>query len=169
MAVVLLADALTGFHFLGRVIDQKENFPLSGITTGEQVTITYDGEERIIDDLAEGESRMVTLDGTDWTFVRQRGMYYYRNGYGRLVSLLCLLVFAFFFYRHMAAGIKAAGQMTTGGKQEKELQLKLQLAATALVTAYLVGLLFNDSTLFTTPLVCIMAGMALAASHMCQK
>ena len=71
MAVVLLADALTGFHFLGRVIDQKETFPLSGITTGERVTITYDGEERIIDDLAEGESRTVTLDGTDWTFVRQ--------------------------------------------------------------------------------------------------
>ena len=253
VAVVLLADVLTGFHFLGRVIDQKESFPLSGITTGEQVTITYDGKERIIDDLAEGESRTVTLDGTDWTFVRQGGVYYYQNAYDRLVSLrkipaadlkgleylgsargyiwsrilpklprhifvgsgpdtfiitfpqddyvgkanyghnpmrliekahngylmiwlqtglvslLSLLVFVFFFYRHMAAGIKAAGQMTTGGKQEKELPLKLQLAATALVTAYLVGLLFNDSTLFTTPLVCIMAGMALAASHMCQK
>lgn len=253
VAVVLFADALTGFHFLGRVIDQKENFPLSGITTGEQVTITYDGEERIIDDLAEGESRTVTLDGTDWTFVRPGGVYYYQNAYDRLVSLrkipaadlkgleylgsargyiwsrilpklpqhilvgsgpdtfiitfpqddyvgkanyghnpmrliekahngylmiwlqtglvslLSLLVFVFFFYRHMAAGIKAAGQMTTGGKQERALPLKLQLAATALVTAYLVGLLFNDSTLFTTPLVCIMAGMALAASHMCQK
>lgn len=169
MAVVLLADALTGFHFLGRVIDQKETFPLSGITTGERVTITYDGEERIIDDLAEGESRTVTLDGTDWTFVRQGDVYYYQNGYGRLVSLLSLLVFAFFFCRHMAAGINSAGQMTTGGKQEKELQLKLQLAATALVTAYLVGLLCNDSTLFTTPLVCIMVGMALAASYMCQK
>jgi hypothetical protein len=254
LAAVLL-DAANDFHFLGRLRDQKEEHPLESITTGDEVTIVYDGKTQVIDDLTEGEVRAVTLDGREWNFILEDGVYSYINEFGKLdqipvvekvslggyeylgsarlyiwsrvlpllkkyfllgsgpdtfleafpqddyvgkanyshsvtmyiekahngylmcweqtgvISLLALLAFAAWLCVCFARSIKGKkalwkqnGQLEHNTGALLSVTDRMQLACFAALTAYAVGLLSNDSTLHTTPLACVLAGIVAAAS-----
>lgn len=256
ICLALLLDACTGFHFLGRMKDEKEQLHLSKITTGENVTIVYDGQMQVIDDLSEEEFKTVTLDDRDWVFTKKDGTYYYVNEFGKydqipeieaadfggyeylgsgrlyiwsrslplvkkyfllgsgpdtfieaypqndyvgkanyshLVTmyiekahngyLMCLVQTGFFAFaalivffgavwmkagknlRHFygrengkVAG-KAKGTAYGIRKESAPLVMRMQLAFYGMLAAYMAGLLFCDSTVFTTPFACVGLGI----------
>ena len=256
ICLALLLDACTGFHFLGRMQDEKEKLRLSKITTGENVTIVYDGKTQVIDDLSEEEFKTVTLDGRDWVFTKKDGTYYYVNEFGKydqipeieavdfggyeylgsgrlyiwsrslpLVKkyfllgsgpdtfieaypqndyvgkanyshsvtmyiekahngyLMCLVQTGFFafaalivffgavwmkagknlshFYGRANGKVAGKAKGTAYGipKESAPLVMRMQLAFYGMLAAYMAGLLFCDSTIFTTPFACVGLGI----------
>lgn len=100
----VLLDAAGGFHFLGRMMDAKEEIHLEKITTGERVTIVYDGRTQVIDDLEEGEVRTISLDGRDWNFIRENGVYTYINEFGKYDQIPEIPAVDFKGYEYLGSG-----------------------------------------------------------------